>query len=106
MLDSAILGVMLHIALHFVVPWLIAYRADPLRWKKPWLLMVSTMLVDLDHLWATPVYDSERCSIDFHFLHQWWLFPMYFLLAVYPKSRWLGLGLLVHMLLDGIDCLV
>jgi len=31
--------------------------------------MVATILVDLDHLLATPIFDPERCSIGFHPLH-------------------------------------
>ena len=33
--------------------------------------MMATMLVDLDHLFADPIYDPDRCSIGFHPLHQY-----------------------------------
>ena len=29
----------------------------------------ATMLVDLDHLLATPLYNPDRCSLGFHPLH-------------------------------------
>ena len=28
--------------------------------------MLTTMLIDLDHLLANPVFDPDRCSINFH----------------------------------------
>ena len=60
---------MLHIALHFVVPVLIAVAIDRDRWLGVWLVLVATMLVDVDHLLADPIYDPDRCSIGFHPLH-------------------------------------
>ena len=61
----------IHIALHFIVPAVVArfFFAD--RWKWAWLIMVLTMAVDTDHLLATPVYDPERCGIGFHPLHSY-----------------------------------
>ena len=61
---------MLHIAYHFLAPALfvlIFFRKD---WKRAYLFMMITMLVDLDHLLAVPVYDPLRCSINFHPLHR------------------------------------
>ena len=97
---------MLHLALHFIIPAILAAVLFPRAWKKPFLLMVGTMLVDLDHLLATPVYDAMRCSIRFHPLHQ--LLPIvgYALLTLFPKTRWIGLGLIIHMSLDSIDCFI
>lgn len=66
--------------------------------------MLLTMVVDIDHLLATPIYDPMRCSIDFHPLHSLYLMPIYAILAVYPKTRLVGLGLVIHMVLDSIDC--
>lgn len=72
------------------------------------LVMMATMLVDIDHLLASPVYDPNRCSIGFHPLHEPILFAIYMLLAVLGKTfyRWIGVGLLIHMVLDSIDCKV
>jgi len=66
--------------------------------------MIATMLVDLDHLLATPIYDPGRCSIGFHPLHT--LFPIiaYGVLSLIPKMRYIGIGLIIHMILDSIDC--
>jgi len=68
--------------------------------------MIATMLVDLDHLLATPIYDVGRCSIGFHPLHTLMPITAYFLLCFYPKTRAIGFGLMIHMLLDSIDCQV
>jgi len=69
------------------------------------LIMLATMLVDLDHLLATPIYQPDRCSIGYHPLHHPVLIGVYLLLCCHRKTRWIGLGLSIHMMLDGIDCL-
>lgn len=95
---------MFHIALHFIVPAWIAvlfFRRNMLR---AYALMMITMLVDLDHLLATPVYDPARCSIGFHPLHQPWFIALYLVLCWFPKTRLIGIGLVVHMALDSFDC--
>ena len=66
--------------------------------------MMSTMLVDLDHLLASPVYDPARCSIGFHPLHGWLPITLCILFASYPKTRLIGLGLVIHIFLDSLDC--
>jgi len=66
--------------------------------------MVATLLVDLDHLLVTPVYDPNRCSIGFHPLHSYIAVGVYVVLAVVPRFRLVGIGLLMHMLLDAADC--
>ena len=96
----------IHIALHFFVPAIIAalfFRRD---WKLVYLVMVSTMLVDIDHLLVNPVYDPGRCSIGYHPLHGFIPIALYVLLCFFPKSRFVGIGLVVHMVLDSIDCQV
>lgn len=67
--------------------------------------MVSTLVVDLDHLLAAPVFDPNRCSIGCHPLHTWPAIIVYLVLSATPKTRLVGLGLVVHMVLDGLDCL-
>jgi hypothetical protein len=66
--------------------------------------MISTMLVDLDHLLATPLYDAGRCSIGFHPSHTLIPIVLYTVLCFVKKFRYIGIGLLIHMLLDAIDC--
>ena len=66
--------------------------------------MMLTMLVDVDHLLATPIYDAGRCSINFHPLHGFYFIIAYALMCLPKKTRLLGIGLIIHMLLDSIDC--
>ena len=90
--------------LHFAVPAAVARVVYPKSFLKAWVILMGAMLIDLDHLLADPMYDPSRCSIGFHPLHQYWLIGIYVLVAVWPKTRLLGVGLLIHVLLDGIDC--
>jgi len=94
-----------HLLLHFVVPGAVARWAFAEKWKSAWLIMLATMIVDLDHLSANPIYDPNRCGIDFHPLHTYAAMPVYAVLGVIPKTRLAGLGLLIHMALDGLDCI-
>ncbi|MEH6551167.1 MAG: DUF6122 family protein [Pseudomonadales bacterium] len=95
---------MFHILLHFLIPALIAYVFFKRQWKIAYLIMVATMLVDLDHLLAIPIYDPGRCSMGFHPLHSYALIVLYALICFIPKLRFIGIGLVIHMLLDSIDC--
>ena len=68
---------LLHLPLHFLLPGLVAWLGFRPRWRRAWLIMVATMLVDLDHLLADPIYDPGRCSIGFHPLHKGWAIGLY-----------------------------
>ena len=95
---------LIHIALHFLVPAVVARFAYARHWRYAWLVMVSTMLVDLDHLLANPLYDPNRCSMGFHPLHTWPAVAVYVALLAVPKLKLVGIGLLIHMMLDTLDC--
>jgi len=60
---------MFHISLHLIVPALVAMLWWRRGWTLAYLIMVATMLVDIDHLLASPIYSPNRCSIGFHPLH-------------------------------------
>ena len=94
----------LHLALHFVTPAIIAAIFFREKFLAAWITMTATMLVDLDHLLANPVYDPGRCSIGFHPLHQYPAITAYGILLIWPKLRLVAIGLLTHMVLDGVDC--
>ena len=94
----------LHFALHFLIPGLIAILFFKNRWRLSWLIMVLTMAVDLDHLMADPIYDPTRCSINFHPLHSYLAILLYIFLTAIPKARLIGLGLLLHIVIDLGDC--
>jgi hypothetical protein len=93
-----------HYSLHFLAPGLIAYIFFRKNWKKAWLIMLATMLIDLDHLLATPIFDPNRCSVGFHPLHSYVAIGLYPILLFFSKTRIIGVGLLFHMLTDFIDC--
>jgi len=95
-----------HLVLHVAVPGVVAWGFFRDRWRWAWFVMVATMLVDLDHLLADPIYDPGRCSIGFHPLHTAPAIAVYVALAVWPRTRLVGLGLVIHMALDGLDCLL
>lgn len=96
----------LHYFLHFVFPCIIAllfYRND---WLKVYFLLLLTMLVDMDHLLANPIFDPCRCSVGFHLLHSYGAILIYFVLLIFKPSRIIAIGLLLHMGTDFIDCLL
>ena len=96
---------MIHLALHFIIPLFIAYGIFPRpRSRNIFLILVATMLVDVDHLLADPLYDPSRCSIGFHPLHQFVPIGFYGLMTLFKQTRIVGLGLVIHMMLDLGDC--
>jgi len=98
----------IHYAFHLLVPFGLA----KLFWKKNWwkagILMVATMVIDLDHLLADPIFDPNRCGIGFHPLHTLWAGTVYGGLLAVPswKIRAVALGCLWHLGTDAIDCVL
>jgi hypothetical protein len=116
---------MFHLVLHVLIPAATARALDPHRWRSAAWLMLGTMLVDLDHLLADPIYDAQRCSIGFHPLHGMGPIAVYVVIAFVAGSGYrmsltrgsdvgsawrvlffLAAGLLIHMALDGLDCVI
>ncbi len=97
---------MLHIALSFLAPAVIAALFFRSNWKVAYLTMIATMIVDIDHVLADPIYDPDRCSIGFHPLHELWFIALYVALCFPPGTRLAGIGLTIHMALDAVDCQV
>jgi len=64
------------------------------------------LLIDVDHLLADPIYEANRCSIGFHPLHTPVPIAFYGLLLFHPKTRLVGIGLTIHILLDISDCYI
>jgi hypothetical protein len=101
-----ILQPVIHYGLHLFIPGLIAWIFFRAQWKKAWLIMLATMLVDLDHLFAYPeVFVPGRCGIGFHPFHSYYAIAGYCILAYFPKIRIIAVGLLFHMLTDFQDSL-
>lgn len=95
----------LHYGIHFLLPLLVAFTFFKSKWKYAYIIMIGTMLIDLDHLLATPIFDTNRCSINFHPLHSYFAIALYLLLIIPKKTRVLGLGLIIHIIADTVDCL-
>lgn len=114
---------MVHLLLHLAVPVAVAFVWCRPHEVRATLFMIATMAVDLDHLLASPIYDAERCSIGFHPLHSAPAISVYvsvLVLAILLHGKlessgrvdaarivcWCAAGLLIHMGLDGIDCVM
>ena len=91
-----------HLGFHLLIPVGVARLLFKDRW---WQAMVMTMIVDLDHLQANPIYDPYRRSFNFHPMLYFPAIFFYFVMTAIPKLRLIGLGLLIHMVLDGPDCI-
>ena len=96
----------LHMALHLLAPGIAARVLRPGKWLSAWLVMLSALLIDLDHLLADPVFDPNRCSINFHPLHAYPAIGLYVILTLIPRTRLIGVGLCLHIGLDALDCLM
>ncbi|GEO07298.1 hypothetical protein AAE02nite_49620 [Adhaeribacter aerolatus] len=68
-------------------------------------MLATGIILDVDHLFAVPLYDPDRCSIGFHFLHTYPAIAVYVILLSIPKVRTFAWGFLIHMVLDYIACL-
>jgi hypothetical protein len=96
----------IHYGLHFVTPLFLAYLFFRKQWRIAWAVMITTMLVDLDHLFSNPIFDPGRCSIGFHVLHSYPAIGFYCLLLFVPNLyvQIAAVGLLFHMFTDWQDC--
>lgn len=101
-----VLRPLVHYFLHFVFPIFIAHVFYEKEWRRVYPILLSTMLVDLDHLLATPIFDPNRCSIGFHPLHSYYAIVVYFLGSIFlgGNYRVVSMGLLFHMFTDWQDC--
>ena len=111
---------MLHLLLHLLVPalvaWWLVHRAPPhaatqagpggvlKAFGRTWLLLLLGWLIDVDHLLADPIYAPGRCSIGFHPLHTAPAIAAYAGLTLWRPTRLFGIGLLIHVGLDAMDC--
>ena len=98
----------LHYSGHWLIPFLIAAVIWGQKWVIAGLTITMANLIDLDHLFANPVFDPERCSIGFHLLHGWQAMVFYTLMIFLPKwwVKALGIGAMWHLAVDYGDCLM
>ena len=95
----------IHMTLHFLVPFMVAKTVWKENWFSPFIIMALTIAVDFDHLLADPIFDPNRCGLGFHPLHSWPAIAVYLVAIFSSRLRIVALGLLIHMGLDGTDCL-
>lgn len=96
----------IHYGLHFGLPLILALIIYRKEWLKMYLIMLSAFVIDLDHLLANPIFDSSRCSINFHPLHSYYAIVVYLLLLCPKPTRVFALGLVAHIISDSVDCLL
>lgn len=93
-----------HYGCHTLLPLFVALIWYKSQWKYAFLVMLAGILIDLDHLLATPIFDPGRCSIGFHPLHSYYAMAFYVFLLFPKKSRLVALGLVIHIVADLVDC--
>ncbi|MEM7185533.1 MAG: DUF6122 family protein [Bacteroidota bacterium] len=96
---------LVHYSLHFLLPIIIALVFFRHRWKSVALLLLAAIIIDLDHLFATPIFDPNRCSVGFHPLHNYVAIGVYLALLFFKNARIVALGLLLHIAADLVDCM-
>ena len=94
-----------HFSGHYVLPIAIAYASYGASWKTAAKLMVTSNLVDADHILSKPIYDPNRCSIGIHPLHTLPAIGLYSAMVFNQETQELGIGLLTHMAVDFVDCI-
>ncbi|MFB9057114.1 DUF6122 family protein [Mariniflexile ostreae] len=93
-----------HYGCHILLPLFVAVAWYKSHWKTAFLILFSGMWIDLDHLLAQPIFDPNRCSINFHPLHSYYAMVVYVLLLIPKKTRLIALGLVIHIVADLVDC--
>ena len=93
-----------HYGCHLFIPLFVALVFYKSNWKLAFLIMFSGMWIDFDHLLANPIFDPNRCSINFHPLHSYYALILYIILIIPKKTRLIGLGLVIHIIADAVDC--
>ena len=95
---------LIHYGLHFVAPFFIAFFFFKSNWKVVYGVFILSMLIDLDHLLATPIFAENRCSINFHPLHSYIAMVFYVIGLFFKKTKIISFAILFHLLTDFIDC--
>ena len=94
---------------HFVVDVLVAFGLDKSGFLRittlDWFFIFGSNLIDLDHFWSRPIYKAGRNSFRTHFIHQSWLIVLTtaILMLFWRPLIFLGIGLILHFVLDFID---
>ena len=95
-----------HYGFHFLLPIVISLCFYKKNWIQVYFIFIGTMFIDLDHLLANPIFDTNRCSINFHPLHTYYFIGAYTIMLIPKKIRVLGIALLLHIFTDYLDCIL
>jgi len=99
----------LHLLSAFAI-WGIAYLVEAkflkrkFFGKKVLFQLLLSNLIDLDHLFASSVFEPARCSINNHIFHSFLVFPVY-LFGLITRYRYFFIGVISHLLIDYLGCL-
>ena len=96
----------IHYSIHFLLPLIVAFTLFKTNWKVAYVIMLCGLCIDLDHILASPIFDSNRCSINFHPLHSYFAIGIYSILTFIKQTRIFGIGLLIHIIADTVDCIL
>ena len=96
---------LLHYGIHFLVPIGIAYFFYKEHKIKIAIILLAGIVIDIDHVFASPIFDPMRCSINFHPLHSYWAILFYVVMLFAKKTRIWGIAFLIHIIADMVDCL-
>ncbi|PLX12962.1 MAG: hypothetical protein C0597_12330 [Marinilabiliales bacterium] len=96
----------LHYGMHFLLPFLVAFLFFRMHFWSVSIILLLAILIDLDHLFANPIFNPNRCSIGFHPLHSYEAIAVYFAMLIPKKTRIVAIGLIIHIFGDMIDCIL
>ncbi|SFU56049.1 hypothetical protein SAMN05216480_10796 [Pustulibacterium marinum] len=100
------LRIFVHYGIHFLIPFVVAFIFYRKTFQISIFILLAGILIDIDHLFANPIFDPNRCSIGFHPLHSYVAIALYILLLLFSKTRIFGLALIIHIIADVCDCLM
>ncbi|CAM4223964.1 DUF6122 domain-containing protein [Zobellia roscoffensis] len=95
---------LVHYGIHFIVPIVVGWYFYKEYRAKAIVILLAGILIDVDHLLATPIFAPDRCSVGFHPLHSYWAIAIYVGLLFFKKTRIYGLALMIHIVADITDC--
>ncbi len=94
----------LHYGIHFIVPIIVGLLFFKKNKGFVILVLLAGIVIDIDHLFANPIFDPNRCSVGFHPLHSYIAIAVYIGLLFFKKTRIFGIALLIHIVADVTDC--
>jgi hypothetical protein len=101
------MNILIHLLINLLTAGVIVLvKRDKSQFQYYFSLIALGNIIDIDHLLADPIYNPARCSITTHPLHRWFAWPFEAFLFFFKKTVFIGVGIIEHLLLDGLDCLI